>query len=121
MSLSCICDDNFDYYATHDDDFSILEKECKCKSCGKLIKPGNTVLKFTCWRHADEESDDPADIAALEDGDVVHLDDEFFCERCGEIYLNLHELGYCLSTSNYMPDLLREYHLMTGFEPEKYR
>ena len=33
----------------------------------------------------------------------------FACEDCGEIYLNLEELGYCVDISENMNDLLAEY------------
>ena len=121
MPLSCDYEDDvFDYYADPDENFSTAKQDCKCESCGKKIKAGETVVRFHCWRPADPDSGNPEDIQADEDGDDVHLPDEFHCERCGEIYLNLHEIGYCLCISEHMPSLLKEYQKMIGFDPEKY-
>lgn len=121
MALSCICDDDFDYYADPNENFSTAKQDCRCKSCSKKIKAGETVLRFHCWRPADPDSDDPVDIQADEDGCDVDLPDEFHCERCGEIYMNLYEIGYCLCSGEHMPSLLKEYQEMTGFDPEKYK
>lgn len=109
MPLSCMYDmDEFDYFVNPDDDFSIAKQDCKCNSCGKKIKAGETVLKFTCFTHD-------------EYGGEVAMPDEFHCERCGEIYLNLQEIDYCLYSNEYMPGLLKDYQKMTGFNPKKYR
>lgn len=121
MPLSCDydCIDD-EYYADPDDDFSKAKTDCRCVSCGKKIKVGDTVLHFTCYRGADPYSENPEDIEAEENGDWVWLPDEYHCERCGEIYLNLQAVGYCLYSGDNMPSLLREYQEMVGFEPEKY-
>lgn len=122
MPLSCSCNDDYDYYANPDDDFTVAVSECKCRSCWCKIKPGQTVLRFECYRWADPESDDPEDIKAEEEGeDYVYLPDEYLCEICGEIALNLHAAGFCISISEHMPSLLKEYQEMTGFDPEKYK
>lgn len=122
MSLSCRCDFEFDYWAEPDTDFSISSEACRCHSCGQRIKAGDTVLKFTCWREADDDSDDPLDVEAIENGSYqVDYPDEFHCERCGEIYMNLSDAGYCLSSGDHMPSLLKEYQALTGFDPWKYK
>lgn len=116
MPLSCDCDyGECEYYADPDEDFSVAKEDCKCNSCHKKIKSGETILHFTCYRGADPDSENPEDIKAEEDGDWVWLPDEYFCERCAEIYLNLNEAGYCVCSGEYMPDLLKEYQEMTGF------
>jgi hypothetical protein len=38
------------------------------------------------------------------------------CERCGEIYLNLNALGYCMVPTDEMTEALREYHEISGFQ-----
>lgn len=122
MGLECCAYfPDFDYYANPDDDFSKAPEDCKCTSCNKEIKKGDVVLHFTCYKSPDENSDNPDEIKAWEDGDYFALPDEFHCERCGEIYLNLNVLGYCLSSGDYMPECLKEYQEMTGFSPEKYK
>lgn len=42
------------------------------------------------------------------------------CERCGEISLNLHALGYCIFLEEVnMEEMLKEYHKITGFKSRK--
>lgn len=121
MPLSCDCDyGEWEYYADPDEDFSAAKEDCKCNSCDKKIKQGDTVLHFTCYRGADPDSEEPEDIEAEENGDWVWLPDEYLCEHCGEIYLNLHEAGYCVCSGENMPNLLKEYQELTGFNLEKY-
>lgn len=121
MPLSCMYDDDFDYFVSHDDDFSQMHLRSVCQSCGKEIMPGDCALKFECYRPADPESDNPDDIKACKEGFKVYLPDEYLCERCGEIYLTLHELGYCLCLGENMEGLLEEYQKMTEFDPAKYQ
>ncbi len=40
----------------------------------------------------------------------------FVCGKCGEIYLNLAEIGYCLGPKDDMGEAIEEYWEMTGFE-----
>lgn len=119
MSLSCDCD-YFYYYSVPDDDFSKSQKDCKCNSCKKKIKAGETVLKFTCWRLANPYSENPIDIQAYENSEDVYLLDVFHCERCGEIYLNLQYIGYFVYSNDYMPGVLYGYSKMIEFNSEKY-
>lgn len=121
MPLSCDVDFDFDYYADPADDFSIMDKDCKCGSCGKKIQAEEIALSFTCYRQPDEESEDPEDIRAVEDGDWYYMPNEYLCESCGEIYMNLTAIGYEVWNGENMPELLAEYQKMTGFNPEKYR
>lgn len=120
MPLSCMFDDDIDYYANPDDDFSQSPVRSFCQSCGKIILPEDCVLRLECYRYPDPESDDPVDIKAEEEGSEICLPDEYHCERCGEIYLTLSELGYIFSSSENMEGLLEEYQEMTGFDSAKY-
>ena len=40
----------------------------------------------------------------------------YHCEKCGEIYLNLTALEYCFSPNESMPELLKQYHELSGFK-----
>jgi hypothetical protein len=51
-------------------------------------------------------------------GDEVQLADQFMCQKCGEIYFNLTELGYCINLGDEMTELMSEYWKLTGFKPK---
>lgn len=113
MSLSCSCDyDDCEYFFEPDEDFSVFSgaKPKRCESCRKKIFDGETVLKMHCFRYAeDEERDDTGE-------DYVDIPDEFHCEKCGEIFLNLKAAGYCFNLGDDMQEALMEYQEMTGFK-----
>ena len=117
MSLSCTCDyDYADYYIAAEDDFELFKssRRKRCLSCKKLINNKTFVLRLHEWR---------APFTDMEErfhGDQVYLADKFLCETCGEIYLNLTDIGLCVDFSQTMQENLRDYHDMTGFESEKY-
>ena len=119
MTLSCACqypyDGDCDWYYDVPDDFETLDtvRRRRCKSCGKMIDVGSTVIRFERWRHAKYDS---IEEKILGEGADVPLAPYFFCERCGEIALNLHALGYCIDPESDMREDLREYHELTGFE-----
>lgn len=126
MSLSCGCHNDFDpsgvddwweYNPDAEDVFPAYRKRrARCKSCHKLVGPGDEVLIFSRYRHAKEgveekiHSDNPIEIAPW-----------FHCSRCAEIFLSLEALGYCVAPEDDMEESLREYWKMTGFDPEKYK
>lgn len=105
MSLSCECDCNMDdgWYIP-EQDFSSSLCHQKCRSCNCDIQAGTELLAFELWRY-DQETDDE-----------ICYGYYYHCEACGEIFMNLEALGYCMYTNNHMPTLLREYHELTGFK-----
>jgi hypothetical protein len=52
-------------------------------------------------------------------GDEVQLANYYLCEPCGEIFLNLEDLGYCLDITENMNECFEEYWELTGFKPPK--
>jgi hypothetical protein len=76
----------------------------KCKSCGSMIKVGENCIEFE--RYISTEGDE---IKERIHGDEMQIASWFHCERCGEQYLNLEELGYCVDITENMFDLLAEY------------
>ena len=115
--LSCDCGyyDEISWYYCPPSDFTTLQQKRRkrCCSCQKLIEPNAVCLE--CERNRDTRTDIEERIY----GDEVPLSSWFLCEGCGEIYLNLSKLGYCIRLGDYMPALLAEYWTMTGFEPKE--
>lgn len=117
MSLSCTCDFECDspgsWYGEADDWFKPLttSKRKRCLSCNELIDIGSESLRVYRWHPP------WTDIELNIYGDEVPLAPKYMCGKCGEIYLNLSALGYCVNFGN-MQDLLEEYHEMTGFKQQ---
>jgi len=102
MGLSCSCGGDYGYYYFPPVDFSIMperSRRTRCFSCGKFLNKNDEVLKFDCCR-----------------GDDVEMAPKFYCSRCGEIYFNLSDIGYCITLGERMEDLLAEYHELSGFK-----
>lgn len=84
--------------------FPLKSKRSKrCCSCNAKILPGQMSLRFNRWRAATEFEQDKLG------WDEVKIAPWFMCESCGEIFLNLDALGYCLDISDHMPELLDEH------------
>lgn len=118
MSLSCVCldydgDDGWYWYSPTD--FTKLPgcRRKRCRSCNELIEFRADCLEFKRSRPPRDELEE--DIM----GDEICIASWYMCEQCGEQYLNLSDLGYCLSLGDNMMDNLKEYHKLTGFVPEK--
>jgi hypothetical protein len=41
------------------------------------------------------------------------------CERCGEIFLNLSDIGYCLDIMDDMRENLKEYQYVTSWKEKR--
>jgi len=97
-------------------DFTVLEtsKRKRCTSCKKLIDIGSSVLPFGRFRAP--QTDIEVDIYG-DDGEI-RLCNHYLCETCGEIYLNLETIGYCVDPENDMTEYLSEYHEISGFKKE---
>lgn len=112
MSLTCECpyDDDGDaaWYWWAPKDYSLLEtkRSRRCSSCGTLIKPGATVLRF---RRAREPRNEIEENIYGEGPEAVPLAPRHLCECCGDIYYNLTELEFCLGPDDNMPDMLADY------------
>jgi len=115
MPLTCGCPDDAEWWYEPPRDFTILNTSCRkrCASCGKLIDIGSECLKFHRWR------DSKSDVEEAIHGDTVHLAPYWMCEACGEQFLNLYALGYCIALGDNMMELLAEYQEMTGFKKER--
>jgi predicted RNA-binding Zn-ribbon protein involved in translation (DUF1610 family) len=113
MGLICGC--NIDWYPEPGDwywngkvsDYEPLpfKKTKKCCSCGEKIKPGD--LSIAHFRVKCPDSDIEVKIYG-EEGEIP-LASDWMCERCGDLFLSLEALGYCVNPREDMRDLIREY------------
>ena len=119
--LSCSCPDpDYDdvewfWYDPNDfTEFQALRRK-RCCSCKKhMIALGEQCLEFKRFRYPAPDSIE-ADIKG-EDAEIP-IASHWMCEKCGEIYLNLEDLGYCMDITEPMEECLQEYHEMRGFQP----
>ena len=116
MGLSCSCQEWEGEGVAYEPpkDFSKLEtsKRKRCSSCNKLIDVNSLVLSFGRFRAP--ESD--VEINIFGDDGEIRLANHYLCEKCGEIYLNIESLGYCVDPDENMNDLLKVYHEISGFK-----
>ena len=80
----------------------------RCCSCQKMIKEGDECLAFNRYRATISEVE--CNIYG-EDG-FINLAKWYMCEKCGEIFQNLDDLGFCLSIDDDMNECLEEYKLI---------
>lgn len=113
MGLSCTCgewDGDGWYYLFSepkgDKAFDILKtnRAKRCCSCKSLIAVGDNCLEFPRYQSTAEGSVNESIY-----GDEMPLASYWMCETCGEQYLNLDALGYCIDITENMLELLAEY------------
>ena len=118
MSLSCSCDewdgDGWAYNYCNDLTKLKTKRRRRCKSCSNMINIGSDCLEFSRFQYPQDEITEKI----YGEGGEVPLASWFMCKCCGEIYLNLTDIGYCLQIDENMNNDLAEYHKMTGFVPE---
>jgi hypothetical protein len=134
MSLSCYCDyyyefdpGNWTYFFPGNEDFVRLDtaQAKRCCSCGKLIKVGDICVKYQRYRYPYTEIESQIrcrrDLEdALNDEPDIRVADHYHCEWCGEMFMNLTALGYeCLCPNEDMRGALKEYHELSGFNPQQ--
>lgn len=78
----------------------------KCCSCGTKIKVNDLSLRFNRWRGPTEFEEK---IFGYEE---IPIASWYMCEKCGEIYLNLESLGFCINIEDNMNGLLKDYREM---------
>lgn len=109
MSLSCSCGewDGEGWFYIPPDDFTIFQKpkRKRCCSCQELINKGALSLEFKRYR---APKDDMETRIFGYDAEIK-IASWFMCEKCGEQYLNLEALGFCINIEENMFDLLKEY------------
>lgn len=107
--LTCECPDyggeGWMYFPP--DDFSILQtkRRRRCKSCKELIDKGALCLEFGRMKYPETDFE----ISFYGDDTEIDLPAYYMCESCGEQYLNLSELGFCVDILSNMFELLEQY------------
>jgi len=118
--LSCGCSewDGDGWGYSYPEDFQVFNKKRRkrCCSCNELINFGSSCLEFERSRYAQDD----VEYQIYGDDQEIYIASYWMCEQCGEYYMNLHALGYCIDIENdNMHDLLKEYQEMTGFNIKK--
>jgi len=121
MPLSCSCDWDYEpepgqwiFYHENDLDFKPLKsnRAKRCCSCNNLVKLGDECLSFERYRYPYNEIEakiNNVDWDGFEEP-TIKMSDLILCEKCGEIYLNLNNVGFeCLLPTENMQEMLRQY------------
>lgn len=115
--LSCSCPDYDDCeeWFSYSPNFTRFEKKRRkrCCSCNELIGLNAFCIEFS--RHRVPASEVEEKIY----GDEIQMASWYMCESCGDIFLNLEDIGYCIILGDNMQDLLTEYWELTGFVPKE--
>jgi len=121
MPLSCSCGewDGEGVGWNFPDDFvqfmgTKTHKRKRCCSCKAMIQLGSPCLEFERFRPPLSDIEEK-----IYGEESVPLASWFMCEPCGEIFLNLDALKYCVDLNESMPELLSEYHELTGWNNER--
>ena len=112
MSLSCRCNNDYEWYYYPPDDFTSFNhlRRKRCVSCNNLINYDAVCLQFDCYRDARDDYEESRF------GDEVEMASKYMCSKCGEIFLNLTDIGYCHNLGDNIKEDLDDYWDMTGFE-----
>jgi len=105
LTCNMDADGDYDWYYDQPDDFTALDtkRSRKCCSCGERIAVGEQVLRFFCHHPVRN------DIEERIYGDEVPMASRYMCEPCGDLALNLAELGYCTPPGDDMRKLVWQY------------
>jgi hypothetical protein len=114
MSLSCSCGEwdgiGWSYYLPNWFTKLKTKRRKRCCSCKELINLGSNVLQFHRFRYFQDKVEERIYGYETE----IPIANWYMCEECGEIFLNLLELNFCLHIEDNMKDNLKEYHDMYG-------
>ncbi len=114
--LSCTCSEwdgdpgSWWYFIPNDFVQLNTKRRKRCSSCKELIDIGADCLEFERERYP------YTDIEEKISGSEIDMPPLWMCEKCGEIYLNLQDIGYCLGPQDDMREALVKYHELTGFK-----
>jgi hypothetical protein len=119
MSLSCDCDwypEPGDTWVDAPYDFAELDtsRRKRCKSCNHLIDIGSLALKFDRYKVPDTD----AEVRIYGEEGEIPIAPYYLCESCGDIYMSLSELGFCLNMTESMKEQLEQYHEYVETERE---
>lgn len=77
----------------------------RCCSCKDLIDVGALTIEHPRARVPDTD----IEIKIYGDDGEIPIASDWMCERCGDLYLSLDELGYCVNPRDDMRELVKEY------------
>jgi len=116
MSLSCECDtDDCAWYFIGPEDAAenggyaplATKRSRKCCSCKARIAVGDLSVRFTRFKYAEWGT---VEANIYGEGGEVPLAEWYMCERCGDLYLSITELGYCIDLGrDDMREIVKEY------------
>jgi hypothetical protein len=81
------------------------KKGRRCQSCKTIIKPGNTCLEFERFRYPQSE----IELKIYSEEEELPMASHYLCEHCGEIFINLDDMKFCITPYENMDELLKEY------------
>ena len=102
MSLSCFCNDDYEFFYFPPMDYDTADKHLKCCSCFNRIPAGATIVTFELVTYDDN-------------GEEQYGENEYMCEVCADLYFSLEELGFCINLGDNMRELVEEYAEMTKY------
>jgi len=110
MGLTCE-NENYEEHAwfyRQPTDFTVLstKRGRNCCSCLRFITVRQPVLAFTCKRPSRSEFE--FKFYGYKE-EAVPMATRYMCEKCGDLALNLNELGYCTPPGEDMRQLVKEY------------
>ena len=109
--LSCSCefdieiDEPFHYIPKEFVVFKKLRRK-RCISCAELIEHKSECVEFK-WQKQDES------------GNEIEMASTFMCGDCGEKYLNLTSIGYCIDLGENMEYYMEQYRTLDESEKAK--
>lgn len=122
-ALSCDCDYEAEpgvfcwYYPGDFELMPTLSRRKRCVSCKILIAPNSEVL---CFKR-DKVPATEVECKIYGENGEIPLAPWYLCEKCGEVFLTLYEIGYKCIDPRKTLQAQKEYWDMTGFNPEKYQ
>lgn len=109
MGLSCECEYEWDgegycYTDTIETELTFFRRK-RCCSCKNLIENKTPILEFCRGRAPLSEVEEKI----YGEDEMIDIASYYMCETCSDLYSSLDELGYCVSPTDNMHDLVIEY------------
>ncbi len=113
MGLACDCDTDWypdpgdwKWYGSTGEYVPLpFKRRVRCCTCNELIDVG--ALALAHQRFQVPKTD--VQIAIYGEDGEMPIPSRWMCERCGDLFLSLEELGYCVNPADDMRDLAEEY------------
>jgi hypothetical protein len=85
--------------------FLPFKKRRKCCSCGELIEVNALAVEHTRVRVPDTD----IELRIYGEEGEIPIASDWMCEKCGDLYFSLAEIGYCISPRDSMRELVQEH------------